>query len=112
MTERLKPEWHGTSGKQLPHVPEGMPPLVLQCRPTSFFEFWPAWAMYFPFALQWLLLPVRYRSLSLPLIANPAIPLSGMVGVAKTEVFDAAGETARQWILPWITYTVSEISER
>ena len=68
--------------------------------------------MYFPVALQWLLLSVRYRSLSLPLIANPAIPLSGMVGVAKTEVFDAAGETARQWILPWITYTVSEISER
>ena len=103
---------HGTSDKQPPHVPEGMPPLVLQGRPTSFFEFWPAWVMYFPVALQWLLLSVRYRSLSLPLIANPAIPLSGMVGVAKTEVFDAAGETARQWILPWITYTVSEISER
>ena len=68
--------------------------------------------MYFPFALQWLLLPVRYRSLSLPLIANPAIPLSGMVGVAKTATFDAAGETARQWNLPWITFTVSEISER
>ena len=35
-----------------------------------------------------------------------------MMGVAKTAAFDAAGETARQWILPWITYTVSEISER
>ena len=103
---------HGTSDKQLPHVPEGMPPLVLEGRPTSFFEFWPAWIMYFPVALQWLLLSVRYRSLSLPLIANPAIPLSGMVGLAKTAAFDAAGETARRWNLPWIAYTISEISER
>ena len=103
---------HGTSDEQLPHVPEGMLPLVLEGRPTPFFDFWPAWIMYFPVALHWLLLSVRYRSLSLPLIANPAIPLSGMVGVAKTATFDAAGETARQWNLPWITFTVSEISER
>ncbi len=99
LTERLQPEMHGASFEQLPHVPEGMPPLVLQGRPTSFFEFWPAWVIYFPGALQWLLLSVRYRSLSPPLIANPAISLSGMAGVAKT---------ARQWII----CTVSEISER
>lgn len=35
-----------------------------------------------------------------------------MVRVAKTDAFDAADETDRQWILPWITYTVSVISER
>ena len=32
--------------------------------------------------------------------------------MAKTDAFDAAGETDKQWILPWITYTVSAISER
>lgn len=62
--------------------------------------------MYIPVAIQWLLLAVRYRSLSLPLIANPGIPLSGMVGVSKSAVFDLAGDTARQWILPWILFEV------
>tara|TARA_S200000501_G_C20179652_1_gene463795 strand:- start:80 stop:271 length:192 start_codon:yes stop_codon:yes gene_type:complete len=61
---------YGASQKGLLHVPQDMP-----------------------------LLSVRYRSLSLPLISNPAIPLSGVVGAAKTAAFDAAGETLRQWIL-------------
>lgn len=62
--------------------------------------------MYTPVVIQWLLLSIRYRSLSLPLIANPAIPLSGMVGVPKSAVFEKAGEYARQWILPWWIYRV------
>ena len=32
--------------------------------------------------------------------------------VAKTAAFCAAGKTVIKWILPWITYTVSGISER
>lgn len=90
-----------------PYVAPGMPPLDLSGRSTSFFEFWPIWLVYLPVVVQWILLSVRYRSLSLPLLANPAIPLSGMVGVAKSAVFDVAGETARQWILPWMLYEVS-----
>ena len=83
-----------------------MPALDNSGRTTSFFEFWPLWLIYIPVAIQWFLLAVRYRSLSLPLIANPGIPLSGMVGVPKSAVFDLAGETARQWILPWILFEV------
>jgi len=64
--------------------------------------------MYIPVAIQWLLLALRYRSLSLPLIANPGISLSGMVGVSKSAVFDLAGDTARQWILPWTLFEVEE----
>jgi len=85
-----------------------MPPLDLSGRSTSFFEFWPTWLIYFPVLVQWLLLALRYRSLSLPLIANPAVPLSGMVGVAKTAVFDQAGAEARRWILPWLEHEVTE----
>jgi len=66
------------------------------------------WLMYVPVVLQWLLLSIRYRSLTLPLIASPAVPLSGMVGVAKSAVFDGAGEFARQWILPWKIYDVTD----
>ncbi len=95
-----------TSTKESPYVPEGMPPLDLSGRATSFFEFWPMWLMYIPVVLQWLLLSLRYRSLTLPLIASPAVPLSGMVGVAKSAVFDVAGKEARRWILPWQVYEV------
>lgn len=88
------------------HVAAGMPPLDLAGRTTSLFEFWPMWLMYLPVVLQWLWLALRYRSLTLPLIANPAIPLSGMVGVPKSAVFEAAGPDARRWILPWLIYPV------
>ena len=83
-----------------------MPELEQEGRTTSFFEFWPMWVMYFPVVLQWLLLALRYRSLTLPLIANPAVKLSGMVGAAKSSLFDKAGDYARQWILPWTVYRV------
>ena len=91
------------------YVPEGMPPLEIDGEPTSFFEFWPTWLMYMPVVVQWAMLSVWYRSLSLPLLANPAVPLSGMVGVAKSTVFDGAGPFARQWILPWALYQVTEL---
>lgn len=90
------------------HVASGMPPLDLSGRATSFFEFWPAWLMYFPVVIQWILLSIRYRSLSLPLLANSAVPLSGMVGVAKSAMFDPAGDYARQYILPWLLLDVNK----
>ncbi len=89
-----------------PYVPVGMPPLDNSGRVTSFFEFWPMWLMYIPVAVQWLLLSIKYRSLSLPLLANPGIPLSGMVGISKSAVFDLAGDYARKWILPWTLFEV------
>ncbi len=95
------------SSYQTPHVATGMPALDTNGRSTSFFEFWPNWLMYLPVFLQCLVLALRYRSLSLPLLANPAIPLSGMVGVPKSAVFNAAGDYASQWILPWLVHTVS-----
>lgn len=84
-----------------------MPALDVSGRPTSFFEFWPTWLMYLPVALQWSLLALRYRSLTLPLIANPALHLSGMVGAAKSDLFSLVGTTASPRILPWIRYPVT-----
>ncbi len=92
------------SSQETVHVPEGMPPLDLGGRAYSFFEFWPTWLMYIPVAALCLLLGLRYRSISLPLIANPAVPLSGMVGVPKSAILKLAGETANRSILPWIVY--------
>lgn len=47
------------------------------------FEFWPMWAFYPPVIVTYLLLGLRYRSLRLPLYANPGIPNGGIVGESK-----------------------------
>lgn len=85
-------------------INEGMPPLEVSDNITSFFEFWPAWAMYTPVILQWIALSARYRSLSLPLIANPSIPLSGMVGESKADILNLASQDSAKSICQFTTY--------
>lgn len=75
---------------------------------TSFFEFWPTKLMYTPVAIKWLLLSIRYGSLTLPLIANPRLTLSGMVGVAKSELMQQAKGTCESSILAWQKFTVDD----
>ncbi|EAR08209.1 hypothetical protein MED297_14760 [Reinekea sp. MED297] len=85
-----------------------MPPLTLGRR-QSFFEFWPLWLMYLPVAIQWLFLALRYRSLTLPLIANPSLPLSGMVGIPKSTLLRQASGSLQETILPWyVTHKTNE----
>jgi hypothetical protein len=89
-----------------------MPALDVSGKQTSFFEFWPTWLVYLPVVLQSLLLALRYRSLTLPLIANPRLPLSGMVGVEKSALLKQAGGRCQQVILPWFVHlrTDAELS--
>ena len=89
------------------YVAPGMPPLQQGGRAVSFFEFWPMWVMYVPVVLQWLLLAVRYRSLTLPLIANPVLPVSGMVGVGKSAIFSQATGSCAEAIVPWVLHRIS-----
>ena len=88
------------------YVVPGMPPLQHSGRVVSFFEFWPLWLMYIPVVLQWLFLAGRYRSLTLPLIANPNLPVAGMVGVGKSEVLRQATGNCAETILPWVHHSV------
>lgn len=60
----------------------------------GFLERLPKWLIVVPLALQWLLLSLRYRSATLPSIANPAITAGGLVGEGKTEYFDSMGTHA------------------
>lgn len=83
----------------------GMPPLEVSDNGTSFFEFWPAWAMYTPVVLQWFALSAKYRSLSLPLIANPSIPLSGMVGESKIDILNLASEESAKSICGFTAFS-------
>lgn len=79
-------------------------------RVVSFFEFWPGWVMYAPVVAQWIVLSIRYRSLTLPFIANPSLTLSGMVGVPKSELMEQASGRCASAILPWVVCTVDNDS--
>lgn len=86
-------------------VNAGMPVLSQPKRIISPFEFLPTWFFYTPVVLQSAVLSLVHRDWALPLIANPAIKLSGMVGESKHDIFNSAGEKANQWILPFFTIT-------
>ena len=89
--------------KSLEEVHLGMPRLETEGKKlTSFFEFWPNQVIYFPVLLQWLWLALRYRSLTLPLISNPGIPLAGMVGESKSAVLALAGEKAQNYVARYV----------
>ncbi len=90
-----------------PQVPSSSKLETVDKQATSFFEFWPSWLMYFPVVLMWLILAIRYRSLTLPLLANPKLTLAGMVGVAKSELMSQGGDVCDFYILPWYKYKVT-----
>ena len=46
-------------------------------------EFWPAWLFYFPVAVNYLRLALKYRGFTLPTAANPGIFSGGIVGESK-----------------------------
>lgn len=85
----------------------GMPPVEGDDPPLSFFEFWPAWLFYAPVWLWIVLLMIRYRSIRLPLLANPLFPAGGLVGEEKSRLFKLLGAPARQHLPEWILVTRS-----
>jgi len=48
-------------------------------------EFWPPAVFYIPVAIKYVLLATRYRSLSLPTLANPGMHMGGIIGESKFE---------------------------
>lgn len=89
-------------------INKGMPPLEVSDNATSFFEFWPAWAMYTPVVFQWFILSIKYRSIALPLIANPGIHLSGMVGESKADILNLATTESAKSICGFVSFTRQE----
>jgi hypothetical protein len=51
--------------------------------------------------MQWLMLALRHRSLTLPSAANPAITAGGLIGEGKLEYFSAMGSLARATTAPY-----------
>lgn len=86
-----------------------MPPLD-PAPPLSRFEFWSPRLFYLPVWAWVLVLAMRHRGLRLPLIANPGLPASGLVGESKSHVLGVAGNEARKWIAPFTTVVRSSLA--
>lgn len=85
-------------------INSGMPILKVDTeRSISPYEFLPTWVCYAPVIAQSLWLGGKHKSLGLPLIANPSIKLSGMVGESKQDILNLAGPYAKQWIEPFVS---------
>jgi hypothetical protein len=78
-----------------------------QASPVSFFEFWPGWLFYLPVVLFWIINGVKYRSLTLPALANPRIDAGGICGESKNDILQLAGPFARQWIADFAGMTTA-----
>ena len=85
-----------------PHA--DMPPLERPGRPYSFFEFWKPLYFYLPVWAYAGWLSLRYRGLSLPTIANPRLPMGGLVGESKRELLGELGETGKEYLAPYVTF--------
>jgi hypothetical protein len=74
-------------------------------KPVSFFEFWPGWLFYAPVVLFWLAQSIKYRSVTLPALANPRIDAGGICGESKNDILGLAGPVARPWIADFTGFT-------
>ncbi|MEP7270059.1 MAG: alpha/beta fold hydrolase [Acidobacteriota bacterium] len=67
-------------------------------------EFWPPVVFYAPVVIYIIWLMIRYRSVTLFTLANPAIPEGGFIGESKTEILNglsgASGAVARFRLMP------------
>jgi hypothetical protein len=70
----------------------------------STFERWPDGVFYAPIFLYWFWLAARYRSLTLPTVANLHPALTGFLGESKAEALDLLGAAGRARAAPWAVF--------
>ncbi len=78
----------------------------------SLLEYAPEWLVRLPYIpyIAWLML--RFRSVTLPTIANPSFFLGDLVGASKTDMHACMGADARQYFAPFVTVkAVAPLSE-
>lgn len=83
----------------------GMPSLRTLTAQIGRAERVPQKLFYLPLALQWIGLALRYRSLTLPTLANPLIEVGGLWGESKTVCLDMVAEAQRRWLARYVTMT-------
>jgi membrane protein DedA with SNARE-associated domain len=86
---------------RISHV--GMPSLRGLATHVALAERIPTKLFYFPLAVQWVWLSIRYRSLSLPALVNPRIEVGGLWGESKQVYLDMVSGESRVWLAPYVT---------
>ncbi|MGD0582986.1 MAG: VTT domain-containing protein [Bacteroidales bacterium] len=84
------------------HVFSGMPSLKDLKKYVSTAERIPNSILYIPVGLRWLMLAIRYRSITLPTVSNPMIETGGFMGESKASVLDMVGEDLRDWVSEFV----------
>ncbi len=74
----------------------------------SHFELWPGWLFNIPLVLWWILLSIRYRSVTFPTIADPLLPLGGLRAESKEEMYALLGPEGRKLTAPFVVYQTKE----
>lgn len=92
--------------KQMPSIKRkfnGMPSLDGVKRFVSHAEKIPNSLFYIPVGLRWLVLAVKYRSLTLPTVSNPMIETGGFWGESKSDIMGQVGEDQQAWLAEYVT---------
>lgn len=80
-------------------IHQGMPPLdPRQARYPAFKRYLSDPVFYCVPSLMWIALALRYRSLTLPTAANPAMEVGGLWGESKAQGISLFGKHAREWL--------------
>lgn len=91
---------------QLPRTTHvGMPSLRGLASRIGFAERIPPKLFYVPLVIHWAWLSLRYRSLSLPTIANPLIEVGGLWGESKRACLDMVAGEQRRWLARYAMLT-------
>lgn len=106
----LKPRWLKLSNNMVVQTNEfvdtpifekslpGMPSINSSNHKVALSEKIPYVLFYTPIGVQWLLLGIRYRSLTLPTIANPLIEAGGLWGESKSKLMNSISEENRGFL--------------
>jgi len=82
---------------------------AMRWRRWTHHEWWPTWTLYVPLLPIGVLLAIRHRSLRAPLMVNPAMPDSGIVGESKAAVLHRLVDAP---VLPWCILPAASPAQR
>lgn len=89
-----------------------MPRLAGLARKVAAAERIPTLLFYAPLVLRWLWLSLRYRSLTLPSVANPAIEAGGFWGESKSACMGLIGADQQRWVASFRRFRTARLGAR
>jgi membrane protein DedA with SNARE-associated domain len=81
----------------------GMPTFSWKTTKVALAEKIPPILFYLPVAIQWILLGIYHRSITLPTAANPFIEAGGLWGESKSELLNQIAPKFQNWVASFVT---------